>query len=128
MLAHLLVLQNGLGEVERGGHTVAADLKFLTRHGVLLIVFQHPVGQLFHIIGTGDEASRRFVVPVGSVGSMSCGQNGGTVFQRHAHHLSFLVGSHLQLVADGCREEMNGGSLTGFTLCSNRLHAVVLAA
>ena len=86
--------------------------RFLTGLGVLddildlrlylSIILLHPVGQFVHVVSTGDEAQCFLVKPVGGIGTMTGGKDGGTVLEGHTDHLRLPVRGRLQLITDRC--------------------------
>ena len=100
--AQLLVQESGLGHFEGHRDTFIGGLDILS--GCIVvggIELLYPVGQLFHVISAGDEVAHGVVEPVGGIGRVAGGQDGGTVLERDTDDFRLEVGGQLQLVADG---------------------------
>ena len=88
----------------------------------------HPLGQLVHIIRTGDELAVLIIKPVGAVGIMSCRKDGSTVFQSHTHHLGSAVGCNLHLIAEGGNPEISRRHQARLTVGAHRFHGFIIRA
>ena len=118
-LSESLALQCGLGHKEGHGHALRGGLDVVFgRRVVLLVEVGSPFRQRVHIVAACHEMARGLVPPVGSVGRMASGQDGGTVLEGHAHHARLVVVAQAQFVADG-----RGAHQVGTALASARLLA-----
>ena len=96
---------------------------------VALVEALDPLGQLLHVVAAGDEVPRSIVQPVGPVGRVACGQDGGAVLDGYAYGLAAEVGGDAQLVGDGRREEVAGRHLPALAVGrADGGHATILRA
>ena len=93
-----------------------------------LVVGIHPPWQLVHIVGAADKALGLLVEPVGGIGAMACGKNGGAVLERYANDLRLPRSGGLQFVADGGHPQVAGRHLAFLGGGAHGLHGGVAAA
>ena len=96
----------GIDRIERAP-AILEELSDTTTSVELL----HPLGQVLHVVGAGDEVARLVVQPVGTVSRVTCGEDGGAVLDSDTDSLRAEVRSDTQLVGDGRREEVAGRHL-----------------
>ena len=107
--AELLVLEDGLSHLEGEGDALGLHLLVLAGlGGIALVELAHPAGQLLHVVGGGDEVADAVVVPVGGIGGVAGGEDGGTVLHGDAEDARAEVVAQAQLVADGVAEHVAG--------------------
>ena len=100
----------------------------ITLWQMLVIERVHPLGQLVHIIRTGDKLSALIIKPVGTVRIMTCRKNGSTVFQCHAHYLGSAVGCNLHLISESRNPEVSGRHQARLAVGAHRLHGFIIRA
>ena len=61
----------------------------------------HPVWKRVHVIAGSDEGAGSRFDPVGAVGRIAGGQNGGAIFERDAEDFGLALGRQAQRVANG---------------------------
>ena len=71
----------------------------------------HPLGQVLHIVGAGDEVTRLVIQPVSTVSRVACGEDGGAILDSYTDGLRAEVRSDAQLIGDGRSEEVAGRHL-----------------
>ena len=86
------------------------------------VVTLHPLGQILHVISTGDKAERFLVEPVGRISTMTCGQDSGTVLEAHTNHLRLPVRGCLQFITNGSSQHIPRRHQSCFGVTTNCLH------
>ena len=66
----------------------------------LLVELVHPLRQLLHIKGAGDELARFIIKLVSTIGVMNGREDESSVFQDHAHNLRAVVGNQTEFFAE----------------------------
>ena len=127
--AELLVLEQSLSHLEGERDALGLHLLvFAGLGGIALVELAHPAGQLLHVVGGGDEMADAVVVPVGGIGCMAGGEDGGTVLHGNAEDARLEVVAQAQLVADGVAEHVAWRAESGTGVAAYALYVVVAAA
>ena len=128
-LSEALVLEESLRHFEGEGDTLGLHLLvFAGLRAVTLVELAHPLRQLLHVVGGGDEVAHAVVVPVGGIRRVAGGEDGGTVFHGDAEDARLEVVAQAQLVADGVAEHVAWRHLASPRVGAHAVDGVVAAA